>query len=50
MKIESLSVENEQTFSREQAEVTPQPTAEITPLPPECFHLVGGGESINVLG
>jgi hypothetical protein len=51
IKIESLEVENQETLARERAEgCTSEPTAEITPLPLECFHLVGGGDSITVLG
>ena len=50
MNIESLALENQEVPSKEQTGDSAQQTAEITPLPPESFKLVGGGSSIVLLG
>ena len=50
MNIEKLAIENQEVPSNEQDEGSPLQTAEITPLPPESYHLVGGGDGIGLVG
>jgi hypothetical protein len=50
MNIENLAIEKQQALSAERPEDRdPQQPADITPLPPETFQLIGGGSGIVVL-
>ena len=49
VNVEPLAIEDQEPLSAEQTEdPSHQQTAEITPLPPESFKLIGGGSGIVV--
>ncbi len=50
MNVETLAIKDQELLSRDEADdLTRQQTAEITPLAPESYRLVGGGDGIVVL-
>ena len=50
MDVGKLAIESPETLSGEKPKtLTPQQSAEITPLPLDSFKLIGGGTGIVVL-
>ena len=50
MNVETLAIEDQELLSSDKPDdLARRQTAEITPLPPESFSLVGGGSSIVVI-
>jgi hypothetical protein len=46
MNVETRANENQDLIAKEELALHAAPTAEVLPMPTDCFKLVGGGSAI----